>query len=104
MKIFAQQVFKEVFPDANNEVYKLYAIIIHKGFSSDSGHYFTIARNLDKSDNNNDKSWYIFNDRDVGKIGKKLNLETVLQDLETPYLFFFEKKNKDRGILTNTSH
>ena len=94
MKISTQQVFKEVFPNANDEIYKLYAIIIHKGYSSDSGHYYTIARNLDKSDNNNDKSWYIFNDRDVVKIGKKLNLEIVLQNLETPYLFFFEKKNK----------
>ena len=40
--------------------YSLYAIVVHSGYSSDGGHYYTYAREPDKPD-----QWYIFNDSKV---------------------------------------
>ena len=98
-KMVINNVFKEVFSEEKNnqymeENYELYAIVVHKGITSDNGHYYAIARNLDKSEISYDDCWYVFNDRDVVKIGANLNLEEFLKKYETPYLFFFESKNK----------
>ena len=45
--------------------YILYAVIVHKGRSPSSGHYFCIL-NLSKDVNKSD--WYEFNDRTVRTI------------------------------------
>lgn len=48
------------------EQYALYAIVIHSGYSSDGGHYYTYARPPPRSVKELDcDTWYIFNDSKV---------------------------------------
>eukprot|EP00094_Tigriopus_californicus_P007715 TCALIF_07430-PA protein Name:"Similar to USP35 Ubiquitin carboxyl-terminal hydrolase 35 (Homo sapiens)" AED:0.04 eAED:0.04 QI:47/1/0.90/1/1/1/11/0/1115 len=48
------------------EHYALYAIVIHSGYSSDGGHYYTYARPPPRSAKELDcDTWYIFNDSKV---------------------------------------
>ena len=99
MELDIVKVFKELAPIGEKNIniegeYKLYAIIIHAGVSADFGHYYALARNLDPNENKGDTSWYVFNDREVRKIGLELNLDKVLEKSETPTIFFFENKKK----------
>lgn len=61
-----------------NIQYKLCSMLIHKGSSIDSGHYYSFVRT-----SNND--WYIFNDHSVTKADR----HNVLN--QKPYLLFYEK-------------
>jgi len=67
----------------NNEEYKykLYAVLIHDGYSINSGHYYSFVR---LSHDN----WYAMNDSSVSKINER----TVLQ--QAPYMLFYEKVQK----------
>jgi len=58
--------------------YKICSMLIHKGTSIDSGHYYSFVRA-----SNND--WYIFNDHSVKKVERHFVLE------QKPYLLFYEK-------------
>jgi len=64
---------------AENHKYKLISMIVHEGFSTNSGHYYCYIRN------SND-IWYCMNDSKVTKV----SLEHVL--LQNPYLLFYEKE------------
>jgi ubiquitin C-terminal hydrolase len=71
-----------------NEIYNLYACIIHSGSSAEYGHYYTIGRNPE----NQSPDWYIFNDSNIDKISYEQICNTCKdwkQDL--PYLYFFYK-------------
>lgn len=91
-------IFKELGPELKIEgEYKLYAVIIHKGLNTDSGHYYVLGRNLSRD---SDKNWYIFDDKNVVKMEENLNLENILEENETPTIFFFENTGK-KDIIPN---
>jgi len=65
--------------DKNNYIYDLYSVNYHVGNDSDSGHYFSICKDLQNE-------WYIFNDANVSKL-----------ELENPpysdsYILFYYRK------------
>lgn len=97
VKLNILDVFMELTNNAKNlqvvGEYNLYAIIIHRGRDTEFGHYYTLGRNLEKNSSDYE-DWYIFNDREVSKIGKNLNLQSILEKYETPTLFFFENSKK----------
>ena len=53
-------------------------MLIHKGNSIDSGHYYSFVRT-----SNND--WYVYNDHSVKKVDRHIVLN------QKPYLLFYEK-------------
>ena len=73
--------------------YALYAIVVHSGYSSDGGHYYTYAREPpaqdEEEDGQEDKSstWYVFNDSKVSyssfesfkSVSKKLPRDVAYQ-------------------------
>lgn len=64
--------------------YKMYAAIIHSGMNIDSGHYYTFGE--DGANN-----WYKFNDSHITMTS--LNELQDLNDLNTPYILFYELVN-----------
>ena len=65
--------------NANEDIrYKLYAVLIHEGFSTFSGHYYCYVKN-------STDIWYCMNDSDVRQVQEK----NVLN--QTPYLLFYER-------------
>lgn len=70
-----------------NNVYRLYAVIVHYGTNVDSGHYFTLA--LDAAGN-----WFNFNDSHISRT----NLEEIsrMNKLNSPYVYFYELVSKNR--------
>ena len=70
--------------------YKLYAVLVHSGFSSKSGHYYAFA----KAANNN---WYCFNDSNVYQVG----LQKVLR--QEAYCLFYEKVKRSSKLPTYKS-
>ena len=64
----------------HNEVYDLYGVVIHKGSTTNSGHYFAYCKS---ASNNN---WYECNDSYVGSMSENsvLNREA--------YLLFYQKR------------
>ena len=71
--------------------YRLCSVLIHKGNSIYSGHYYCYIR---VSDNN----WYCFNDQTVYKVDESVVLN------QNPYLLFYEKimdLNKIKNINSN---
>lgn len=59
--------------------YRLYSVLIHNGYSSDSGHYYSFLKS--------EKGWYEMNDSFVEKVGDQYAMTQV------PYLFFYKKIN-----------
>ena len=70
--------------------YNLYAVLVHSGFSSDSGHYYAFA----KVANNN---WYCFNDMSVYPV----SLQKVLR--QEAYCLFYEKVKRSSKLPTYKS-
>lgn len=64
------------------ETYKLYAAVVHSGYSMDYGHYVTYAR--DSKEN-----WFKFNDNFVSRTS--LDDFNALEPPVTPYILFYEK-------------
>ncbi|KAF7995929.1 hypothetical protein HCN44_007036 [Aphidius gifuensis] len=77
--------------------YKIYAIIIHKGNTLNSGHYYTYCKNK------NTNKWYCFNDDKVTpKEFKDIEIfhsKSVSNDKEKPYLLFYKKSNIPSTII-----
>ncbi|CAG9331409.1 unnamed protein product [Blepharisma stoltei] len=65
-------------------IYELYAVLVHMGYSSRSGHYYSYI----KGPNN---EWYIANDLSVLKV----NLNKVLNDRSAYILFYKKSKVED---------
>ena len=87
-------------PPHQEEVYKLYAIVVHSGYSSDGGHYFTYAKVPKKPEQSQDSEttddlWYIFNDSKVtySNFESFLNLSKKFP-VDTAYVLFYQKVNK----------
>ena len=79
------------------DAYSLYAVVVHSGYSSDGGHYYTYAREPSTDfDVENDSRWYIFNDSKVSfssfesfkNISKRFPADTA-------YLLFYQKVAKN---------
>ena len=53
--------------NVTEENYELYAIVVHSGYSSDGGHYYTYAREpkSDHAEDSEESTWYTFNDSKV---------------------------------------
>lgn len=66
------------------ETYRLYAAVVHSGYSMDYGHYITYARDAHKN-------WYKFNDSYVSRTS--LEDFNALEPPDTPYILFYEKIN-----------
>ena len=70
------------------EKYSLYAVVVHSGYSSDGGHYYTYAREPDRPD-----QWYIFNDSRVSLTNFQ-NFKNVSKTFprDTAYLLFYHRE------------
>ena len=62
-------------------MYRLYAVLVHKGASCNSGHYYCYVRAPDES-------WYCMNDDSV----TQTDIETVLD--QEAYILFYMKSSK----------
>ncbi len=76
--------------------YKLFSVLVHEGFSINSGHYYCHVKN------SNDM-WYTMNDSWVSKTNEK----SIMQ--ETPYLLFYErvmdiKKEVNKNVNKNVNN
>lgn len=86
--------------------------MVHSGYSSDGGHYYTYARqppNLTSEDNpeaveaiNKDSTWYIFNDSKVSFTSFE-SFKTISKRFprDTAYLLFYQKvttKSNDQNL------
>ena len=65
--------------DNTKQKYNLISILIHDGFSTQSGHYYSYVKNLNGA-------WYCMNDSSVTQV----NLSHVLN--QNPYMLFYEKE------------
>lgn len=72
--------------------YVLYAVIVHVGSSTETGHYYTIIR-----DNENINQWFVMNDSLVYVVDK-MDLTEVFKEYEgdTPYLLFYQKNSNKK--------
>ncbi|KAF7988594.1 hypothetical protein HCN44_001167 [Aphidius gifuensis] len=77
-----------------DENYKLYAAVVHCGYSMDYGHYFTYARD-------SKLNWYKFNDSYVSKT--TFEDFKCLESPDTPYILFYEKIQDNHSIDNNNN-
>ena len=78
--------------------YELYAIIVHIGESTQSGHYIAHVRGTEGTN----KSWYTMNDKSVEKCSESelkelLNEEADIRSFSTPYILFYRKIIHGKG-------
>lgn len=87
-KLSPEEIAKEV-----NHVYKLYAIIVHEGYSTSSGHYYSYIKNQDhpQKDTNCEAQsmWYRYDDEVVKLVGP--NLSSVRRSTQNAYILFYKK-------------
>ena len=94
----------------NAELYTLYAIVVHSGYSSDGGHYYTYAREplaIDGSETieielenyNKTSQWYIFNDSKVS-FSSFDSFKNVSKRFprDTAYLLFYQKVKSESNV------
>ena len=71
--------------DSQN-IYKLIAVLIHEGYSTNSGHYYCYVKN-------SNGMWYCMNDSSVSPV----SLNFILG--QSPYILFYEKENDNKEFL-----
>lgn len=99
-----------IYSEANlvkDELYSLYAIVVHSGYSSDGGHYYTYAREPmasnefenDLEAHNNSSTWYVFNDSKVS-FSSFQSFKSISKRFprDTAYLLFYQKVNRDQNL------
>lgn len=64
--------------------YSLYSILIHNGYSSDSGHYYSFLKS--------EKGWYEMNDSYVDRVQDNYAMN------QAPYMFFYKKINIGKNV------
>lgn len=67
----------------SRKTYMLYCMIIHRGATPKEGHYFTFVRDF------RDNAWLCIDDKDI----QKRDLEYDFAKEETPYIFFYIRKD-----------
>lgn len=72
-----------------NHVYNLYALIVHEGYSTSRGHYYSFIKNQATG------IWYKYDDDEVKPIGKDLN--SVKKLIQNAYILFYKKNFLDCG-------
>ena len=87
-----------------DELYSLYAIVVHSGYSSDGGHYFTYSKvpknsedTSDSTEKSNEDLWYIFNDSKVtySTFESFINMSKKFP-VDTAYVLFYQKLEHDK--------
>ena len=76
----------------NQDSYSLYAVVVHSGYSSDGGHYYTYARIPEAQPD----VWYVFNDSKVSYTS--FDNFVKLSDrfpVDTAYVLFYQKQPLD---------
>uniref|UniRef100_T1IWW7 Ubiquitin carboxyl-terminal hydrolase n=1 Tax=Strigamia maritima TaxID=126957 RepID=T1IWW7_STRMM len=97
------------------DVFHLYAVVIHSGISSESGHYYTCARHPTKIssfsdfDSNSgdeameDQQWFMFNDSHVSYCNfKSFGTVTKRFPKDTAYVLFYRKCSSDPAEVQQT--
>jgi len=94
------------------ELYSLYAIVVHSGYSSDGGHYYTYGREpmtsstveVDLESHNKNSQWYIFNDSKVS-FSSFESFKNVPKRFprDTAYVLFYQKIQNDNDAFGNLS-
>ena len=69
-------------------MYRLYAIIVHEGYSTSSGHYYTFIKNQENH------HWYKYDDDVVKHVGPDLN--GVKKFTQNAYILFYKKFYSDQ--------
>lgn len=72
--------------------YELYAAVVHRGSSADSGHYYTYAQRTVNLEN----LWFNFDDREVNICS--LDDINNLDALDTPYVLFYRLAKKEHAL------
>lgn len=81
-KMSEEQMTKEL-----NHVYNLYALIVHEGYSTSKGHYYSFVKNQATG------IWYKYDDDEVKAIGK--DLQSVKRLIQNAYILFYKKNYLD---------
>jgi len=66
-------------------LYTLYAVLVHNGYSTRSGHYYSYIRN-------SNNTWYCMNDANVQQVG----INSVLK--QEAYILFYNRKQSNNPI------
>ena len=66
-----------------NHVYNLYAVIVHEGYSTQRGHYYSYIKNTGTN------MWFEYNDDVVKPVGK--DLSSVRKFVKNAYILFYKK-------------
>ena len=66
-----------------NHVYNLYAVIVHEGYSTSRGHYYSYIKNDESG------IWYKYDDDEVKPVGKDLN--GAKRFTQNAYILFYKK-------------
>lgn len=88
LKVFSRDTLEEI----SMVQYSLYAAVVHKGLTLDSGHYFTLA--CDHLDN-----WYKFDDSIV-TISKSEEIHK-LKSPNTPYILFYKMCGVSHDLISD---
>ncbi|XP_023336590.1 ubiquitin carboxyl-terminal hydrolase 38-like [Eurytemora carolleeae] len=74
--------------------YRLQSIIVHSGYSSDSGHYYTWSR-----DTEDESLWHIFNDSMVtSSTWNNFIQQTERLSRDTPYILMYEREDIENKL------
>mmetsp|Transcript_8244 Transcript_8244/g.24461 ORF Transcript_8244/g.24461 Transcript_8244/m.24461 type:complete len:686 (-) Transcript_8244:114-2171(-) len=69
--------------------YSLRAVVVHSGFSPNSGHYFSYA--LDSSAIAASETWHVFNDSSVSPITEPTVGDAIQRSSGTPYILVYDR-------------
>uniref|UniRef100_A0A493T2Q1 Ubiquitin carboxyl-terminal hydrolase n=1 Tax=Anas platyrhynchos platyrhynchos TaxID=8840 RepID=A0A493T2Q1_ANAPP len=94
--------------------YTLSSVVVHSGVSSESGHYYSYARNVTGSgpsglqnelDAEMSKEWFLFNDSRVTFTSfQSVQKITSRFPKDTAYVLFYKKQNNTCGFNTNSAN
>ena len=103
-----KKISKKAFNKERNvteeELYSLYAIVVHSGYSSDGGHYFTYSKVPKTSEETSESTqvskndlWYILNDSKVtySTFESFINMSKKFP-VDTAYVLFYQKVENDQ--------
>jgi len=68
--------------------YNLYAVLVHNGYTTKSGHYYCFVRN-------SNNTWYCMNDSNVQQVG----INTVLK--QEAYMLFYSRNTSSTTVNNN---